>query len=151
MRQPLTTFLAVVLAATLAAGCGSDDTSPSGGGGAGATATSKSSAKPAEVKSTSTRGKLLTCMRDAGFQVTHEGQDESTATNYTVAGDDAKSKKAVIVIHSNRGEAVRAATKAGEEKGLNTVPFGRAVFIRYAATDTEAGVLANCVAEQYVH
>ncbi len=154
MRQPLKIALAVVLAAAFAAGCGSDDDSPKGGGGAagsGKSDKSKGSAPPAKLKPTSARGKMVKCMDRAGFDVTHKGQDEATATNYIVEGAKAGSKKAVIIIHLNKDDSERAAIKAGETKGLNAVPFGRAEFIRYDATDREAGVLANCVAESYVH
>ena len=153
MRQRVKIALAVVLAAGIAAGCGSDDDSANGGGSGGSD-TSESSAKaakPAKLKPTSARGQMVKCMDRAGFDVTHEDQDEATATNYIVQGDKAGSKKAVIIIHSNKDDSKRAAIKAGETKGLNAVPFGRAEFIRYDATDREAGVLANCVAESYVH
>lgn len=150
MRQRLKIALAVVLAAGIAAGCGSDDDSANGGGSGGSD-TSKSAAKPAKLKPTSARGQMVKCMDRAGFDVTHKDQDEATATNYIVQGDKAGSKKAVIIIHSNKDDSERAAIKAGETKGLNAVPFGRAEFIRYDATDREAGVLANCVAESYVH
>ncbi|MCA1683030.1 MAG: hypothetical protein LC685_03430 [Actinobacteria bacterium] len=57
----------------------------------------------------------------------------------------------MIIIHPNREQAERAAINAGEGEGLNAVPFGRAEFIPYDATDTDAGVLANCVAEGCIH
>lgn len=150
MRQPSTTLVAALLAAALAAGCGSGDGSPSGdGAGSDRSATSPTATKTTPAQRASTRDKLVGCMRDAGFTVTHAGQDASTATTYTVTGDGA-ARKAVVIIHSNRNDAAGAARRAGEQQGLNTVPFGRAEFIRYKATDTEAGVIANCVAEQYV-
>ncbi|MEA2195614.1 MAG: hypothetical protein QOG42_2048 [Solirubrobacteraceae bacterium] len=151
MRQAPNTLLAVVLAAALAAGCGSDDRSSSDGSRSASPdkPKPKAPAKGAALKPTSARGQMVNCMQDAGFQVTHAGEDESSATNYTVDGDGAGSRKAAIVIYSNKNDAASAARKAGETKGLNTVAFGRAEFIRYDATDTEAGVLANCVAEGY--
>ena len=150
MRQPLKIFLAVVLAAGIATGCGSDDESPNAeSGGSDAP---KRSAKASEApKPTSARGQMVRCMERAGFDVSHKDQDAATATNYTIGGDEPGSRKAVVVIHPNRDDAERSSIRAGEDKGLNAVAFGRAEFIRYKATDTEAGVLANCVAEGYVH
>lgn len=148
MRQPLKIVLAVVLAAGIATGCGSDDESPSGdSGGSDAPKTTAQSSEP--PKRTSARGKMVTCMQRAGFEVTHKGQDAATATNYTVEGDDSGSKKADIVIHPNRDDAERSSIKAGEEKGINAVAFGRAEFIRHESTDREAGTLANCIAGAY--
>ena len=149
----------VALAVAVAAGCGgSDDESPKGGGGAPARPATKTSAAPATPskkaaapKRATTRGKMVTCLRGAGFTVKAEGGDEATATNYTVTDGDAGSRTAVIVIRSNENDALGAARRAGEDKGLNAVAFGRAEFIRYKATDTEAGVIANCVAENYLH
>ena len=150
MRQPLKISLAVVLAAGIATGCGSDDESPNAAsGGSDAPKTSAKASEP--PKPTSARGEMVNCMERAGFEVTHEDQDAATATSYTVQGDDPGSRKAVVVIHPNRDDAERSSIKAGEDEGLNAVAFGRAEFIRYESTDTEAGVLANCVAEAYVH
>jgi hypothetical protein len=154
MRRPSDTVLAVLAAAALVAGCGSDDKSTSSATGtsaAGGSSKAKTSAKAAAPKRASTRGKMVKCLRDAGFDVAAAGGDEETATTYTVKGAGAGSRKAVIVIHSDKGGATSAATKAGAEKGLNAVAFGRAEFIRYKSTNTEAGVIANCVAEGYVH
>lgn len=155
MRQPLKLVLALFLAAALAAGCGGDDDSPSGGGGEGAEKTEQAekdngatpSAKPKKKKSA--RAGMVKCIEDEGFEVDHEG-DEEKATNYTVEGGG--KKKAEIIIHSNENDAAGAARKVGEEKGVNSIPFGRVEFRNNDdATDTEAGVLANCVAEAYVH
>ena len=151
MRQPFKLVLALVLAAGFAAGCGSDDDSSKDGGGSAAAdkaTTSTPAAKP--KKKASARAEMVTCMEDGGFEVTHEGDDDATATNYTIEAGG--SKKAEIIIHSNKNDATRSANKAGEEKGINAIPFGRTEFRRGdAATNTEAGVLANCVAEAYVH
>ena len=170
MRQPLKIALAVLLAAAFAAGCGSDDDSSSGGDAADKTTTSAQAATDgtdadaggesepetdtksggAKPKPASARAKMLTCLEDdAGFEVTHEGDDEAKATAYTVEGDSGGSKKAEIIIHSNQNDAAGAARRAGEDKGLNAVAFGRAEFIRYKATDTEAGQIVNCVAAGY--
>ena len=158
MRQPLKLVLALLLAAALAAGCGGDDDSSSGGGGEGSEKTEKAekadngatpSAKP-KTKKKSARAEMVKCMEDEGFEVDHEGDDAEKATNYTVEGGG--KKKAEIIIHSNKNDAAGAARKAGEEKGINSIPFGRVEFRNNDdATNTEAGVLANCVAEAYVH
>ncbi len=144
------TAVALLIAAVFAGGCGSDDEEeksqkdPSG--------KAKSEAKDAKPKRKSARAQMVKCIEDAGFKIAHDDdQDAATATNYTVAAAQGAAKKAVVVIHPNKDEAERAATKAGEERGLNVVAFGRTEFIRYAATDREAGVLANCIAEEYVH
>ncbi len=165
MRQPLKLLLAVAVAAALAAGCGSDDEpSSNGGGGGGGSAESDKpkSSEPAGKKAESSepagkpkakksaRGEMVKCMEDEGFEVTPEGDDEEKATNYTIEAGG--KKKAEIIIRSNKNDAAGAARKAGEEKGINSIPFGRVEFRNNDdATDTEAGVLANCVAEAYVH
>ena len=168
MPQPFKLVLVLLLAAALAAGCGGDDDSPSGGGGDGAEKTeqaekadgtdktekadksdgSTAAAKPKKKKSA--RAEMVGCIEDEGFEVDHEGDDEEKATNYTVKAGG--KKKAEIIIHSNKNQAASTARKVGEEKGINSIPFGRVEFRNNdAATDTEAGVLANCVAEAYVH
>jgi hypothetical protein len=155
--QPLrTAALAAVLAAALLSGCGSDDDT---GGSASDTATnsaspakSKSESKSkskAKLKPTSARAKLVKCIEDAGFEVTYPKQDAATATNYTVKGDKPGVTTALIVIHPNRDDAASAARRAGVDKGINAVAFGRAEFIPRAAGNTETGVLANCIAAQY--
>jgi hypothetical protein len=152
MRQPLKLVLVLVLAAAFAAGCGSDDDSPSGANGNGDDAAERSDApkKAAKPKKKSARAEMVKCMEDEGFEVDHEGDDAEKATNYTVEGGG--KKKAEIIIHSNKNDAAGAARKAGEEKGINSIPFGRVEFRNNDdATNTEAGVLANCVAEAYVH
>ena len=157
MHQPLKLVLVIVLAAAFAAGCGSDDESPSGGAGNGDAAAEQADApkadepkKAAQPKKRSARGEMVKCIEDEGFEVDHEGDDEEKATNYTVEAGG--KKKAEIIIHSNKNDAAGAARKIGEEKGVNSIPFGRVEFRNNdAATDREAGVLANCVAEAYVH
>ncbi|HEV2059541.1 MAG TPA: hypothetical protein VGR11_09295 [Solirubrobacteraceae bacterium] len=155
MRQPLKIILAVVVAAGIATGCGSDDDSPNGGsGGSGDSGGSEkrdASEQAGAPKPTSARGQMVKCIERAGFEVSHEDQDAATATNYTIEGGDAGSKKAEVVIHSNRDDARRTATKAAQEKGINSVAFGRARFIPRKATNTEAGIIANCVAGGYVN
>ncbi len=146
MRQPLKIALAVVVVIAVASGCGSDD-DESQGGESGKT---KSAAQAAKPKAQSARARMVKCIEDAGFEITHGDQDAATATNYTVKGDNPGRRTAAVVIHSNRDDAARAAAKAGEDKGLNAVPFGRAELILYTAENTEAGVLANCVQKGYV-
>lgn len=149
MRQPVKIIVAAVLAAGIATGCGSDDDATKGdSGGSDEPNASKQADKP---KPPSARSEMVNCMEDAGFEVTHEDQDAATATRYTVEGDDAGSKKAEIVIHSNREGASRSAVKAAQEEGTNAVAFGRAEFIPHDAENRELGVLANCIAEGYVH
>lgn len=157
MRQPLKFVLAVLLAATFAAGCGSDDDSSNGGnaggaGGGGGGSTQAESAAPDAKPSAkrSVRAEMVRCIERAGFEVTHEGDDAEKATNYTIEARG--SKKAEIIIHANRNDAAGSAVRAGEDKGINSVPFGRAEFRRAdTASNSEAGELANCVAEAYVH
>ena len=158
MRQPpFKLVLAFVLAAAFAVGCGDDDEPSNGGAGASEQAEqaqngekgegSEAAAKP---KKKSARAEMVSCIEDEGFDVSHEGDDEEKATNYTI--ERRGKKKADIIIHSNQNDAAGAAKKAGEEKGINSIPFGRVEFRNNDdATNTEAGVLANCVAEAYVH
>lgn len=157
MRQPpFKLFLAFVLAAALAAGCGDDDSSNGGGDGGGGSEQAEKAEKSegsqpaAKPKKKSVRGEMIGCIEDEGFEVSHEGDDEEKATNYTIEAGG--KKKAEIILHANRNDAAGSARKAGEDKGINSVPFGRAEFRRAdTATDREAGVLANCIAEAYVH
>jgi hypothetical protein len=152
MRRPLKIFLTFVLAAGFATGCGSDDDSSGGGGGSGGSDKPKASAKAddAKPKKQSARAEMVKCMEEEGFEVSHEGDDDEKATNYTIEAGG--KKKAEVIIHSTKNGAASAARKVGEEKGTNSIPFGRVEFRNNdSATDTEAGVLANCVAEAYVH
>jgi hypothetical protein len=165
MRHPLEIVLAVLLAAAFAVGCGSDDEKAGGGDAADKTETSaqaagddsnagdepESDAKSggAKPKKAGARSKMVKCLEGDGFELSHEGQDADEATNYTIEGTSGRKRRAVIVIHSNRNDAEAAARKKGEEKAINAVAFGRAEFIRYEATDTEAGQIVNCVAAGY--
>lgn len=156
MRQPPFKFLlALVLAAALAAGCGDDDEPSNGGGSASEQAEQSDKGEQAEgakakPKKKSARAEMVSCIEDEGFDVSHEGDDAEKATNYTVQRGG--KKKAEIIIHSNKNDAAGAARKVGEAKGINSIPFGRVEFRNNDdATNTEAGVLANCVAEAYVH
>jgi len=151
-RPPFTLLLAFVLAAALAAGCGDDDSSNGGGGGSEQSQQSEQaegSESAAKPKKRSVRAEMIGCIEDEGFEASHEGDPEK-ATNYTIEAGG--KKKAEIIIHANRNDAAGSAKRIGEEKGINSIPFGRAEFRRAdTATDTEAGRLANCVAEAYVH
>ncbi len=159
MRQPpFKLLLAFLLAAAFAVGCGDDDEPSNGGGGASEQAEQaeqdekgdKAEGAKAKPKKQSARAEMVGCMEDEGFEVSHEGDDEEKATNYTVEAGG--KKKAEIIIHSNKADAAGAARKVGESKGVNSIPFGRVEFRNNDdATNTEAGVLANCVAEAYVH
>jgi hypothetical protein len=154
-------FLAALLLAAaivIATGCGSDDDSKSD---SSAKPAQKSDAKSedksadddtsAAPKASSARGKLTTCLDREGVDVSHEGQDAATATTYTLKARSGEGDKtdAVIKIHSSRDEAAGSARRAGEEHGINSVAFGRAEFIRRAATDNEAGTILNCVSMAY--
>jgi hypothetical protein len=155
MHRSRTALALLLTLAFAAAGCGSDDDdSKSGASSAGdkteqADKTDKKTEKSSAPKKTSARGKLVSCIEGEGLEISHEGDDAEKATNYTVGPDNAKRRKAVIKIHSNRGEASRSAERAGLDKGLNAVAFGRAEFIRYEATDNEAGRIVNCMSAAY--
>lgn len=160
-RSRLALTVLAVLSLALATGCGSDDDSkssasgdsgakaehPAKSGDKGSTASEDKGAKAS--KRSSARGKLVDCIENQGIDITAEGDDEAKATSYTVGPQSARRRKAVIKIHSNRGEAQRSADKAGLEKGLNAVAFGRAEFVRYHATDNEAGRIVGCMSQAY--
>jgi hypothetical protein len=154
-------LLAGAIATATATGCGSDDDSKSGSTAKPGTKTEqKAATKPADTsdgdgsaapKASSARGKLTTCLDREGIDAAHEGQDAATATTYTLKARSGEGDKtdAVIKIHPSRDEAAGSARRAGEDRGINAVAFGRAEFIRRAATDTEAGVIVNCVSMAY--
>ena len=151
-RFALAVLLVLVLA--LATGCGSDDDEKSESAGESGAKTEQS-AKPsadeaAAPKRTSSRGKLLSCLDEQGFDVSHEGESAEEATDYSLeARDGEDGVDAVIQIHPSRDAANSSARRAGEERGVNAVAFGRAEFIRRGATDTEAGTIVNCVSAAY--
>jgi hypothetical protein len=152
-RSRLAPAVLAALVFALASGCGSDDDSKSRASGEPG-AKNEHSTKPADKgsaapKRSSARGKLVDCIEREGIDITPEGDDEAKATSYTVGPQSARRRKAVIKIHSNRGEASRSAERAGLDKGLNAVAFGRAEFIRYEATDNEAGRIVNCMSAAY--
>lgn len=152
MHRSRAALAVLVTLALAAAGCGSDDDEKSGASGeteqTEQTEKAGKTDKPAP-KRTSARGKLVKCVEGEGLDISHEGDDAEKATEYTVGPEGAKRRKAVIKIHSNRGDARSSANRAGLEKGLNAVAFGRAEFIRYKATDTEAGRIVNCMSAAY--
>ncbi len=137
--------LAVLIAGVIAAGCGSDQESESEGADESNSPAQADKQKPKK----SARAQMVECIERDGMDVTHDDQDAATATEYTVEGDKGKKMKAVVKIHSNRDDAKRSSAQAGEKKFLNSVPFGRAELIVHAATNTEAGIIANCVSAEY--
>ena len=142
--------LAALVAAAIVTGCGSDDDSkPAASGETEKTEQTEQTEKSAAPKKRSARAKLVDCIEGEGMEISHEGDDAEKATDYTVGPDDPKRRKAQIKIHSNRADAQGSASRAGLEKGLNAVAFGRAEFIRYEATDNEAGRIVNCMSAAY--
>ena len=134
-----------VLATTglIATGCGSDDdTEPNSAGQSGAAEAGK--ADNAEPKRKSRRAQMVQCIEgELGSEVKSDGGPH----RLSVKGANGK-RQAVIVIHDDVG-AARKAVGRTLQKGRNAVTFGRAEYIRGTSTDTEAGVIANCVALQY--
>jgi hypothetical protein len=162
-RAALAALLLAIAIAT-ATGCGSDDDSKSDSSAKPAQKpgtksaeksddTSKDTSDDASAapKASGARGKLTSCLDREGIDVSHEGQDAATATTYTLKARSGEGDKtdAVVKIHSSRDEAASSARRAGEERGINAVAFGRAEFIRRAATDNEAGTIVNCVSLAY--
>jgi hypothetical protein len=132
---------ALVIAGVIATGCGSDDdTEPNSDGQP--KAGQAENAKPPPKKSA--RGQMVECIEsELGF----EAKADDDPDKLSVKSPDGK-LKAVVVIHPDVGVARKAVAQT-LNKGVNAVVFGRAEFIRHAASDTEAGVIANCVAIQY--
>jgi hypothetical protein len=156
-RAVLTALLVAIAVAT-ATGCGSDDDSKSDSSAkpaqkAGTKSAEKSgdTSKDASDDGSAARGKLTKGLDREGVDVSHEGQDAATATTYTLKARSGEGDKtdAIVKIHSSRDEAASSARRAGEEHGINAVAFGRAEFIRRAATDNEAGTIVNCVSLAY--
>jgi hypothetical protein len=136
--------LAVLLSAGLiATGCGSDDEAePKSAGGATTTQAKKSESK-SDTKSV--RESMVECIEgELGSDVETDDSDDN---RLTVKGSGDK-VLAVVVIHSDAGAAKKAVAKT-LEGGSNAVVFGRAEFIRRSASDTEAGVIANCLQQAY--
>ena len=136
----------LALAWLIAAGCGSDDTESSSRESETKpeTAQAEKNEKP-KPKRKSVRAQMVDCIEgDLGFEVTAADDDPH---RLSVKDPDGK-VQAVVVIHSDAGIARGAAVRT-QEKGINAVAFGRAEFIRRAANDTEAGVIANCISAGY--
>ncbi|HEV2785522.1 MAG TPA: hypothetical protein VGV67_03980 [Solirubrobacteraceae bacterium] len=143
----------VVIAGLIATGCGSDDTeSDSGKAPEGAQveneAPKNDEPKNDEPTGKSARAQMTECIEgELGFDVSSDESADDDAHNLSVKSSDGKLQASVIV-HPDVG-AARKSTAQTLNKGLNAVPFGRVEFIRRAANDTEAGVIANCVAVEY--
>ena len=141
--------LALLIAALLVIGCGSDDSKKAGDAKPATQAAGDSGDRAATKKKatkTSSRAKLVRCVEDAGFDVAAAGGDAEKATKYTVTGGEKSGRQAVIKIYPNRDDAERATARSG---ALNAVPFGRAVLTVYAGSARETGSIANCVSLAY--
>lgn len=139
MHRNRVALAVLVTAGLIVTGCGSDETEPKSDGQPEAAQVEKSESKPKGA-----RAQMVECIEsELGYEVTSDDDPDKLSV---------KSPKdklaAVIVVHPNAGAARRAVAQT-LERGTNAVVFGRAEFIRRAATDTEAGVIANCVAIQY--
>jgi hypothetical protein len=140
MQRNCVTLATLLVVGLIAAGCGSDDDTEPKSDGPAAAETKK--AKPHSP--TSARGKMVDCVEsELGFEM-KPGDDPD---KLSIKSEDGK-LKADVVIHSDVG-AARTAVAQTLNRGVNAVTFGRAEFIRRGADDTEAGVIANCVAIQY--
>lgn len=129
----------LAIASSIAAGCGSDDSEPSPGGQSGAREVQK-----AEPKAKSVRAQMIDCIeRELGYDVT-TGEDPH---KLSIKSSNGK-RQAVVVIHPDAAAARKAVART-LSKELNAVVFGRAELILDAARDTEAGIIANCVAGGY--
>jgi len=129
----------LVIAGLIVTGCGSDDDKEPNSDSGRSEAAGTENAKP---KRKSVRAQMVTCIEDElGYDVTSDDD------RLSIDNPDGK-LQAVIVVHSDAG-AARNAVGQTLQTGRNAVVFGRAEFIRHAANDTSAGVIANCVALAY--
>ena len=139
MHRNRAALAVLVIAGFIATGCGSDDAEP----------TSDSQPKAGQAKNAkpppkSARGQMVECIEsELGF----DAKADDDPDKLSVKSPNGK-LKAVVAIHTDAG-AARKAVAQTLNKGVNAVVFGRAEFIRHAASDTEAGVIANCVAIEY--
>ena len=133
----------LVITGLIATGCGSDDdTERNSAGQSGAAEVEKDDkAKP---KRKSRRAQMVQCIED---EIGSDVKSDGGPHNLSVKGADGK-RQAIIVIHDDAAAARKGVART-LGTGRNAVTFGRAEFIRYAASDTEAGVIVNCVALQY--
>jgi len=141
MHRHRVALTVLVTAGLIVGGCGSDDdTEPTSDGQPKAAQGEKDKPQPK-----SARAQMVQCIEsELGFEVGSDAEPDKLS----VKGPGDK-LKAVIVIHPNAG-AARKAVAQTLETGTNAVVFGRAEFIRRGvATDTEAGVIANCIAVEY--
>ncbi len=141
MHRSRAALAVLVVAGLVATGCGSDDTEPGSDGQSDAARSGK--AKPKKRKSA--RAQMVKCIEsELGFDV-KAGDDPHRLSVKNPKGK----RQAVVIVHPDAAAARRAVMRTLEKEGMNAVAFGRAEFIRHAAGDTEAGVIANCVAIQY--
>jgi hypothetical protein len=139
MHRNRVALAVLVTAGFIATGCGSDDAEPNSGRTSEAAQAEKAKPKPK-----SARAQMVECIEsELGYDVTSDDDPH----NLSVKNPNGK-LEAVVIVHPDIGAARRAVAQT-LEGGSNAVVFGRAEFIRHAVKDTEAGVIANCVALEY--
>lgn len=123
----------------VASGCGSDDPEPNSDRQPEAAQVEK-----AEPKRNSARAQMVECIKGG---IGHDVTADDDPHNLSVKSPNGK-LAAVVIVHPDAGAARKAVAQTVAE-GSNGVSFGRAELIRHGASDTEAGVIANCVAAEY--
>lgn len=141
MRPHQAALVVLVTAGLIATGCGTEDTETNSDVGGQPDA---AEVEP-ESKPKSARAQMVECIEGVGYKVISEHDDPNNLSVNSPNG----TLEAVVIVHPSDAAAAKSAAQGRDKDDLDAAAYGRAELVLHAAKETEARVIASCVADEY--